>query len=230
MSTSSLPGGTHVLSGVESQHLRSFCTSESFSQSDLDTYAYLLQSGPLDDIRNDFSQRAQNGNSQEISGLDVARQSLAAIAYGPTKVPLFNYLLQLTILNPSSRTLYLDITRFLALEAKVPCDSLDLRSTSAFMYAISTKPYWDPEFAEIMLEADATVNRRIDYSSDGKKKTIDALKWFLQKGGDLDIKDGDGVTPRRIGTAVVRLVPGMSRLLNGNSNSGASSASSGPKL
>jgi hypothetical protein len=77
-----LPTGD-ILSGAESQLLRSFCTSMSYTDDDLDDYARLLQAGPLEAIRNDFDQRV------ETNGTDAARQSLLAVAYGPTKIPLY---------------------------------------------------------------------------------------------------------------------------------------------
>lgn len=89
------------------------------------------------------------------------------------------------------------------------------------MWAISTKPYWDPEIADIMLEAGAKVNHRnryggtaahdfvmvMDYSADGKKQVGAALKYFLEKGGDLDIKDGDGISARSILKNVSKKLP-----------------------
>ncbi|TAQ87025.1 hypothetical protein B7494_g4651 [Chlorociboria aeruginascens] len=239
-----LPSGIQVLSGAESQRLRSFCASESYSAADLDSYAELLQAGLLSAIRNDFTRRAQvQGSGDETSSLEKARKELAAIAYGPTKVPLFNFLLQLTVLNPPSRCLYLEITRYLALEAKVPVDSVDLSGTSTFMYAISTKPYWDPEFADIMLEAGAEVNLRNrygctaandiamarDFSAAGKKKTVDALKYFVEKGGDLDIKDGDRISARTVAMAVLGIIPELGTVLNGNAG-GSTGSSSTPAV
>ena len=205
-----LPGGTHVLSGLESQTLRSFCTSKSYTKADLDDYSRLLRR-PTEVVRADFEEKVK------VDGIDkTRRQSLADIHYGPTKVPLFNFLLQLTLLNPPQRLRYLETIRYLALEAKVPVDSTDLSGTTAFMYSISTKPYWDREFADIMVEAGANVNHRNrygcvaghdiimarDYSLEGKKKTVDALRYFVEKGRDVNIADGDGTTIKKIGASV----------------------------
>ncbi|KAF4625374.1 hypothetical protein G7Y89_g12789 [Cudoniella acicularis] len=95
-----LSSGTHILSGLESQRLRTFCSSETLSANDLDDCAILLQNGILSTIRDDFENRAKQSN------IEKAREALAAIQYGPTRISLFNFLLQLTILNPSSRPLY----------------------------------------------------------------------------------------------------------------------------
>ncbi|KAH6706594.1 hypothetical protein BKA61DRAFT_141083 [Leptodontidium sp. MPI-SDFR-AT-0119] len=152
-----LPSGSHILSGAESQRLRSFCSSESFSASDLDQYAHLLQKGTLEAVRADFQVRA------EADGLEQARNSLAAMAYGPTKITLYNYTLQLIFLDPRNRARYLNYFRFLALEAKVPVDSRDLSGTTTFMHSISTKPYLETEVADILLEAGAEINHRNRY-------------------------------------------------------------------
>lgn len=212
-----LPAGTHILSGTESQNLRLFCTSKTWQASDLDAYARLLTNGPLQEIKNDFQRRVLS------SSLDSARATLAAIAYGPVKLPIYNFLLQLTVLNPCYRTLYLSTIRWLAQDAKVPVDSADLSGTTAFMWSISTKPYLELEIADILLAAGADVNHRnrygcvaaaeicmvSDYSTQGKDKACEALKYFLEKGGNCDIVDGDGVTPRRIAMGLESIVPQM---------------------
>ena len=213
-----------ILSGAQSQALRTFCTHNTFGASDLDAYARLLQNAPLTIIEADFKQRIS------ITSLDSARQSLADLQYGPTKVPLFNYLLQLVYMNPSDRARYISIVRYLALEAKVPVDTTDLSGTTAFMYSISTKPYWDKDFADIMVEAGTEINKKNrygcvaghdivlaqDFSPAGKKKTCDAFKYFLDNGGNLDIADGDGITARRIAGTIARtMIPEMRQLLNG---------------
>lgn len=180
-----------ILSGAESQRLRTFCTSEGWTAKDLDGFARLLQHGPLEAVRADFHTRIK------AVGLDKARQSLLDIAYGPTKTPLYNYTLQLIYQNPRRRLLYLQILFFLAFEAKIPVDSSDLNGNTTLMYSISTKPYFDIEVAEIMLYAGGDINRRNrygcvvghdivmarDYTPAGKKRTLDALKYFIQKGG-----------------------------------------------
>jgi len=231
MANSSLPTGD-ILSGAESQKLRTFCTSNSYTQEDLDDYANLLANGPLEAIRADFNQRV------EANGIDAARQSLLDIAYGPTKIPVYNYILQLTILVPHKRPMYLEYFRYLALEAKVPVDSADLSGNTTLIYSISTKPYLDIEVAEILLQAGADINHRNrygcvaahdivmarDYSPAGRKKVLDALRFFLEKGGDINIADGDGVTAKKIGIPVQRLIPELGPLLNGGSGIAGSKA------
>ncbi|TVY12856.1 Protein translocase subunit SecA [Lachnellula arida] len=208
-----LPGGTHVLSGAESDRLRAFCTSEIWTEADLDAYAHLLR-GPTASIRTDFEQKAA------ADGINQTRASLADIHYGPTRVPLYN-----------------TWTR-LAGPARVPVDATDhqdLSGTTAFMYAVSTKPYWDREFADLLLEAGADVNHRnrygcvaghdivmaSDYSAEGKRKTVDALRYFVERGGDVNVAEGNGITVMRMGMAVQRLIPEVGVLLNGGGGAGA---------
>ncbi|TVY36492.1 Protein translocase subunit SecA, partial [Lachnellula cervina] len=185
-------------------------------------------------IRADFEQKAA------VDGIDKTRQSLADIHYGPTQIPLFNFLLQLTHLDPYNRTRYLGTARYLALEARVPVDTTDLSGTTTFMYAISTKPYWDREFADILLEAGADVNHRNrygcvaghdivmarDYSAEGKKKTVDALTYFVEKGGDVNVAEGNGITIQRMGMSVQMLIPEIGVLLNGGGGAGGSGSGS----
>lgn len=94
------------------------------------------------------------------------------------------------MLKPANRKLYVEIIRYLTLEAKVPVDSMDLSGNATFMWAISTTPYFDSEIADIMLEAGAVVNHRNrygctaahdvcmlrDYSTAGKQKALVAVK------------------------------------------------------
>ena len=77
------------------------------------------------------------------------------------------------------------------------------------MHSISTKPYFDPEFAQIMLDAGANINRRdrfgsvvghdittvqLLYDREAHEKAGLALQWFLEHGGDIDIKDGEDIS------------------------------------
>lgn len=94
------------------------------------------------------------------------------------------------------------------------------------MWSISTKPYIEPEVADILLKAGGNINRRNrygcvaahdavmarDYSADGQKKTCDAVKYFVEHGGDLDVECGDGCTPRSIAKKVQFLVPELGKL------------------
>ncbi len=88
-----------------------------------------------------------------------------------------------------------------------------MSGTTALMYSISTKPYFDPEFAQLMLDAGADINRRDRFGGVAAhdittvqllhehialEKAGRALQWFLEHGGSLDIEDGDGMCARDI--------------------------------
>ena len=142
----------------------------------------------------------------------AAAQELFTKKWGLTQLPVFNIILMLLTMNPSSRSSYAAITEYLINTAQVPVDGTDISGTTAMMHAISTKPYLDPAFAQILYEAGAQINHRNRYGctaahefvlvtqadSESKRRATEALQWFLAHGGDIDIKDGDGMTPRHI--------------------------------
>ena len=101
----------------------------------------------------------------------------------------------------------------------------DISGTTALMHALSTKPYMDEEFAQIMLDAGANINRRdrfgavvgldiatihLIYDDEAHDMAGRALLWFLEHGGDVDIKDGEDVSTRD----VVAKLEGTSRTLS----------------
>ena len=88
-----------------------------------------------------------------------------------------------------------------------------MSGTTALIYSISTKPYFDPEFAQLMLDAGADINRRdrfggvaahdittvqLLHDQEALETAGRALQWFLEHGGSLDIKDGDDICARDI--------------------------------
>ena len=90
-------------------------------------------------------------------------------------------------------------------------DGTDASGTTALHHALSTKPLFDPEYAQILYDARADVNHRNRYGCtpaheitlvwDGGNRAVvrracDALRWFLAHGGNLNIRDGDRVTAR----------------------------------
>lgn len=134
------------------------------------------------------------------------------------------------------RALYVSIIRWLAQDACVPVDTTDLSGSTALMWSISTKPYLDTDIADILLAVGGDINHRNrygcvaaadivmarDFTPAGKKKTCDALKYFLAKGGDIDIADGDGITPRRMAVSVQRFMPEIGVVLGSfSSNAGS---------
>ena len=103
---------------------------------------------------------------------------------------------------------------------------IDISGTSALMFSISTKPYFNPEFAQLMLDAGGDINRRdrfggvaahdittvqLLYEPEAHETAGRALEWYLEHGGNLDVEDGDGICPRRI----IRNLEGTDRTLKG---------------
>ena len=89
----------------------------------------------------------------------------------------------------------------------------DLTGTTALVYSICTKLYFNLEFAQIMLDAGGDINRRdrfgataahdittiqLLWSKGAHERAGLALQWFLEHGGNLDIEDGEGMCARRI--------------------------------
>lgn len=146
-------------------------------------------------------------------------QELASIRYGPNLAPLFNCLGQCTLIIPANRPRHLEIGRYiLTLLAPVLSkvsivDIPDLAGTTALAHSISTKPCLDTEYAQMLWEAGANVNHRNRYGAtpaveicmvwkpEDKALVASAgraLEWFLSHGGNIDLADGDGATPRRL--------------------------------
>ena len=45
------------------------------------------------------------------------------------------------------------------------------------------------------------------FDTESKQQSCEALVWFLSHGGDIDIKDGDGVSPRQVMDRLESAVP-----------------------
>ena len=88
---------------------------------------------------------------------------LYALRWGPTRVPIYDFLLLSTIMRPESRQSYLAIARWLVETVGVPVDAPDLSGTRALSHAISTKPFFDRDYAQIMLDAGGDVNQQNRY-------------------------------------------------------------------
>ncbi|TCD60336.1 hypothetical protein EIP91_010345, partial [Steccherinum ochraceum] len=164
----------------------------------------------LDAVKANFERRVS-----AHGGDDAARKSAAddiyALRWGPTRVPIYNLLLLATIIEPDKRAGILAVTRWLASDANVPVNGRDVSGTTAIHHSISTKPAFDPEFAQILLDAGGDVMIRNRYGetavfeagkifeshkADVVEKATTAIKWYLTHGGSVDIKDNDGMSAR----------------------------------
>lgn len=179
----------------------------------LDTYGRLLRAGNVYDLRQHFDSRIAlftSPGKTKAEARALATNELYDLRYGPTKITVYNVLLAYTVMRPTIRREYLDCAKWLIETAKVPVDGEDLSGTNILSHAISTQPYLDIEFADLMLTAGAHINHRNRYGytaahdianvmwlqENARKKAAMALQWFLEKGGNVDIKDGDRISAR----------------------------------
>lgn len=233
-----------ILQGVESQRLRSFCTSECMQPGrDLDDYGRLLAQGDLRRVKEEFDGRVErlsktlvsdgsgaSSSSSPPSASAAAAQELYSMRWGPTSVPIFSLLGQLRMLIPSQRDSFLEIARFLSLTAKVPVDAPDLSGTPALSQSFSTKPAVDFDYAQVLCDAGGDVNVRNRYGGTVAHEIIqiwtpqdknlvktatDAMRFFFAQGGSVDIADGDGMTVRYMIGRLGRFVPEITKLLDG---------------
>lgn len=63
-------------------------------------------------------------------------------------------------MNPPERPKYLALGEWLVKTTEVPVDGTDMSGTTALMHSISTKPYFDTSFAQLLLDAGADINHR----------------------------------------------------------------------
>ena len=181
---------------------------------DLDTFGRHLCMGDLEAVQDDFKRRVIRFTTTEVSPGEAqqkARDELYALQWGPTKVPIYQLLYLATCFNPAAREDIITTMKWLVDEAKIPVDARDLLGSTAIHLTLSTKPGFDPEIAQILYDAGADVNTRnrtganaaheatMIWEPQSVAKTslaAKAIEWFLTHGGNLDIKDGDGVTAR----------------------------------
>ncbi|PSS34020.1 hypothetical protein PHLCEN_2v1924 [Hermanssonia centrifuga] len=215
LSTDRGNGSKDPLKGEEAQRLRTFCTSNSVIPArDLDQYGLALMIGDLMLVKSDFSGRVARLASATRSVEEAraaAAKELFALKWGPTRTPIYDLLIVGTVLVPSKRENQLKVAHWLVHDAKVPVNGRDLSGSTAMNHAISTKPVFDPDFAEILYEGGGDVNDRNRYgctpaheiimimdarNSQAVRAPVGAMRWFLSHGGNLDIKDNEGMTAR----------------------------------
>ncbi|KAE8867669.1 hypothetical protein PTNB29_01580 [Pyrenophora teres f. teres] len=160
-----------------------------------------------------------------LGGTEEARKTVRDDVYakrwGPTKTPVYNLLLPALHMLPNNKEEILDITRYLVNDLKVPVEGKDALGCTALFWAISTKPYVQPEFAQILFDAGASVNTRsrfyntvaaeisqADVHGDSSKN-VQMMKWYIEHGGDVVTKDSDGMNPKTIVEMMRAKVPGM---------------------
>ncbi|KAJ9601941.1 hypothetical protein H2200_013500 [Cladophialophora chaetospira] len=230
-----LKSSSDILSGADSQALRTFCTAEYCDfQTDLnDPYGSALRQASLDALKRRVQERSDN-----LGGIDLAAKELTDQRWGSTNIPIYNVLLSATVMFPHMRPQLLAIAKYLIADLKIPVDGTDLSGTSTLMYSISTKPYLDLEFAQMMVDAGADINLRNRYGCtaahdavmvrpDTKMKAITALKWFVEHGGNVEIKDGDGMSPKFIASRLRGSYPEIWAAISPNAAAGGGGSTAG---
>ena len=217
-----LKNSNDILSGAESQRLRTFCTSEYLNvNTDLsDPLGQLLKRNNLDGLK------------KLIESREEVKEELFQMRWGPTKVPVYNVVLITMELQPTSREARLETVLWLVHEAHIGVDGVDLSGTSALMHSISTKPYLDTDFAQLMLDGGGDINKRTRYGGttaheisqvwpgQDEQRAARALRWFVEHGGDVEIKDGDGISPKFLISKQARLRPILAAALQTDGQTG----------
>ena len=174
-----------------------------------------LATGDLPAVQADLLKREVEDYCKDFNEDEArtrAAQDIYHLKWGPTKVPIYN-LLGISFHTFRHQQLqHLAIARWLSTVAKVPVDGTDMSGTTALAHSISTHPAFDPEFAQILYDAGADINVRNRYGAtpahemslvlsldeQDVRKTEEALRWFVTRGGNVDVKDGDGITARTL--------------------------------
>lgn len=211
-----------ILKGVESQRLRSYCTSNCMEPNrDLDDYGLLLQEGDLELVNHDFNERISRFQDTGLSdslARSAAIDELYTMRWGPTRVPIYNLLLLFSAIFPRQRMDYIYITSWLVTTAKVPVNGTDASGTTALSHSISTKPQFDVAFAQLLHDAGGDVNNRNRYGGtcgheiiqiwnrdpETVERATEAFDWFLTHGGNVDVKEGDGLTVRFMAGRIIQ--------------------------
>ncbi|KAJ4287711.1 hypothetical protein N0V90_012414 [Kalmusia sp. IMI 367209] len=157
-----------------------------------------LHSGPFDALQTYIDTRlaALGGDRPALV------QQLYQARWGSTRIPIYNVILVFLNGNPKRKQEILNLTRYLAQDLKVPVDGTDVIGAPALYWAISTKPFAEPEFAQILFDAGGSVNQKNRFGgtaaseivqSIGPGKAVEMMRWYVQHGGDVHSKDNDGV-------------------------------------
>jgi hypothetical protein len=161
----------------------------------------------------------------EALGKEAAVKEIYDKRWGPTKIPIFNVILQFFTFAPQLEAQLLDLARYLARDVGVGVDGTDVTGASALYWSISTKPYANTDFAQLLFDAGASVNQKnrfggtaaseiaqVDFAGD-TARNVAMLKWYVEHGGDVDAKDNDGMNVRMLVDMMKKRVPGLTDVL-----------------
>lgn len=187
----------------------------------MNDYGKLLFNGDLKGVQADYQKRinalvAEDAEATDVSYVhrEAVAEQLYTMSWGPTGVRIYGLLLLARQIQPARKEPILATAKWLIHTAEVLIDGCDLSGTTALSHSISTKPSFDPEFAEVLLSAGGDLNAQNRYggtagheicTAHSPQPAGKALSWFLAHGGNVDIPDGDAWTARRtIATTVWR--------------------------
>jgi hypothetical protein len=162
---------------------------------------------------------------QEILGKEALLKEMYEARWGPTKIPIYNVILPFLYTMPEQKPRLLDLTRHLVQDIGVKIDGTDVTGATALYWAISTKPFVEPEFAQILFDAGGSVNHKNRFGGTAASeiaqadlggdtsRSVTMLKWYVEHGGDVDVKDGDGMNVRMLVEMMEKRVPNMAAVL-----------------
>ncbi|KAI4649646.1 hypothetical protein J4E93_003966 [Alternaria ventricosa] len=166
---------------------------------------------------------------KQLGGTEEARETfrndLYAKRWGPTKTTVYGVLLPALHMMPNKKQELLGVVKYLANDLKVPVDGKDVVGSTALFWAISTKPYVQPEFAQILFDAGGSVNTKNRFGATpgseiaqadihgDTSKNVQMLKWYVEHGGDVDSKDNDGMTIKTLVEMMGMKVPALAAVL-----------------
>lgn len=167
-----------------------------------------------------------NSRIEELGGNRLAvAQELYDRRWGVTKITIYHLILTMFDHAPERKESLLGLTRYLAQDIKVPVDATDVTGSSALYRAISTKPHAEPEFAQILFDAGGSVNQKDRFGCTAASdiaqanvkgdttNNVQMLKWFIDHGGDVDTKDNDGMSVKKLVDMMSKRVPSMAAVL-----------------
>ena len=166
-----------------------------------------------------------DSRTESLGNIEAVRKELYGARWGPTRLPIYNVILQLFLFTPEKKMQLLDLTRYLAWDVEVPVDGTDVLGATALYWAISTKPYAEAEFAQILFDVGGSVNQKnrlggtaageiaqVDFKGD-TSKSVEMMRWWFEHGGDVDAQDNDGMNVKTLVEMMRGKVPGMAEIL-----------------
>lgn len=156
---------------------------------------------------------------------ETVRQDMYAKRWGPSKTPVYSILLPALHMLPGKKEELLGIVKYLANDLKVPVDGKDVLGSTALFWAISTKPYVQPEFAQILFDAGGSVNTKNRFNATPASeiaqadlhgdttKNVQMMKWYIEHGGDIENKDSDGMSVKILVEMMKKKVPQMAEVI-----------------